>query len=154
VDSPGVTGSGEHASSFGHGLGELDDGSILASDRDLLDFADALPECFNGIIQGLNGGNASAIVFEFGTCDGAVCGAQVIEHGSYGELSKAKDVVIKSGKVDEVESGNDPFFDLFGHGGGNGELLQCGIIESCDFGTSSTIGAGNVLGSRPGWAGS
>jgi len=39
-----------------------------------------------------------------------------------------------------VESRKELCFDLFGDGGGNVELLQCGIIESCSFGTSSTIG--------------
>ena len=42
VDAPGVTGSGEHASCFKHGEGEVNDGNvhegIITSSRDALNF--------------------------------------------------------------------------------------------------------------------
>jgi len=78
VDVPGVTGSGEHASCFKHGEGEVNDGNvregIITSSRDALNFTYVHPKVFNGIFWGPDSGDACTIVFEFSTSDGAISG--------------------------------------------------------------------------------
>jgi len=43
-------------------------GSLPATDA--LDFPEVLPQDFNRVFQGPNGGNASTVAFKFGPCDG------------------------------------------------------------------------------------
>jgi len=74
----------------------------------------------------------------------------VHEHGSNGDIGKAKDIVIKNGKVDAINSSKNLFFDLFLDCGGSGQFFECGVIETCSFLMSGSIGSGGMLGCQSG----
>jgi len=73
---------------------------------------------------------------------------QVCEHGIYRDVSKAKDVIIESGKIDAVDSSKDLFFDLFRNCCGSGQFFEYGVVEVCGFCTGGSICAGGMLRCR------
>jgi len=79
VDLPSVTCSGEDASCFKHEEGKVFDGNvgqgIATSDGDALDFAEAFPQGFDGIIWSPNHCDAGTIDLQFSMGDGTIVGA-------------------------------------------------------------------------------
>ncbi len=126
-NTPRVTARGENASGFEHVECELCDGSVgkgvVACNRDALNFTEPFPKGFDRIVWVPDGGNAGPIAFEFGTRDGAICGAQMCEHGSDGYVGEAKNVIVKSGEVDVIDRSKNLFFDLFLDSGGGGQFF-------------------------------
>ena len=70
------------------------------------------------------------------------------EHGIDTDIGEAEDVIVKSDKIDAINSGKDLFFDLFLDSCGSGKFLDSGVIEACSFGMGSSIGASCMLGCR------
>ncbi len=79
VDPPSVTHGGEDASCFKHEEGKVFDGNvgqgIATGGRDALDFMEAFPQGFDGIVRSPNGCNAGAIDLQLSMGDGAIVGA-------------------------------------------------------------------------------
>ncbi len=70
------------------------------------------------------------------------------EHCINSYIGKGKDIVIKSGEVDVVNSSKDLLFDIFLDCCGSGKFIECGFVEACSFRSGSSIGAGGMLGYR------
>ncbi len=68
------------------------------------------------------------------------------EHGVNTNIGKAEDIIIKSGKIDAINSGKDLFFDLFCNCDGSSKFFETGIIEACGFLMGRRICAGGMLG--------
>jgi len=79
ADPPHVTCGSEDASCFEHEEGEVFDGNvgqrIATGDGDALDFAEVVPQGFDGIVGGLNHCDAGAIDFQLSMGDGTIVGA-------------------------------------------------------------------------------
>jgi len=153
VDAPSVTCSCKNAGGFEHGEREVDDSSVsewvISGHGDMLNFPESFPQDFNGVFRGSDGGNAGMVAFKLSPCDGAIGGAQVCEHCVNSDISKAKDIVIKSGKINAVNGSKDLFFHFLLDGSGSGEFLEGGFIEVCGFSTGSSIGASCMYGGWP-----
>ncbi len=67
------------------------------------------------------------------------------EHGIDTDVGKAKDVIIKSGKIDAINSSKDLFFDLFCNGDGSSKFFETGLIEACGFCMGCRICASGML---------
>jgi len=79
ADLPHVTCGGEDASCFKHEEGKVFDGNVgqgvATSDKDVLDFTEAFPQGFNGIIGSPDCCNAGTIALQFSMGDGTIVGA-------------------------------------------------------------------------------
>jgi len=66
---------------------------------DALNFMEVLPQCFDGVVRGLEHGNAGTIAFKVGLGDRAIGVMEVHEHSCNANVSKSKGVVIECHQV-------------------------------------------------------
>ncbi len=77
--------------------------------------------------------------FQFWLCDDAVSGMEMDEHGGHRDIGKSKNVIIKSGKVEVVNSNEKLFFQLLTQGGSKGEFGKLSFEDTDKFAENKLV---------------